>query len=463
MVLDTQWGGHAGRALCYDHPVLKNPFAFRTKYHDGIPVLPGAFPFVGQFPVTYFDATGLLLRGRDTLGPLFWMDVGFGQRVAMCVSRDALDVFRSKAAGNEYLQEHAETLVGVSILGQEGAVHQRMRGAMNAPFTPRGLAGTGVGDMVAEQMTTTADAWAARRAVTVHAATLEVTLGTIFRLIGVEVAELSAWSEQYRDFVHAAVALPSWIPAMRRAARARVWLDEHLLAIIQAERGRPNRGSFIAELVHGRDEAGQTLTDKELVDNLRLLTLAGHETTANVMSWMTIVLAQRPELWDALVAEATGAKDLPSTPQQIRSFPFAEGVFREALRLYPSVSITTRKVHNPLTLCGRTLKPGTMAGIGLAALARDPDIYTNPDRFDPTRWVGRKDPPSPLELSQFGGGAHFCLGYHLAWLESVVFAVALARRMAKDGLRPRLADGPAPRHYFLPLGHPSKNAKVVFE
>jgi cytochrome P450 monooxygenase len=442
--------------------VVKNPFSFRVHYRDGIPVLPGAFPVIGQFPSIYFDAAEVLLRGRAKLGPLFWMDVGFGQHVAMCVSREAFDVFKSKAASNAYLREHAATLVGVSILGQEGAVHQRMRGAMNAPFTPRGLAGTGVGAMVAEQMTSAVDAWAARRVVTIHKATLEVTLSTIFRLIGVEVEELSAWSEKYRDFVHSAAALPSWIPSMRRAARARVWLDEHIQAIVKAERERPNRGTFIAELVHGRDEAGQTLTDLELVDNLRLLTLAGHETTASVMAWMTIVLAQRPDLWDGLVAEAKGAGDLPRTPQEVRGFPFAEGVFREALRLYPSVALTTRRVETPLTLCGRTLKAGTMAGIGLAALARDPEIYGSPDRFEPSRWVGRKEPITPIETAQFGGGPHFCLGYHLAWMEAVVFAVALARRMAGENLRPRLADGPAPRHYNLPLGHPSKRAKVVF-
>jgi cytochrome P450 monooxygenase len=442
--------------------VLKNPFAFRVHYRDGIPVLPGAFPIIGQAPSIYLDAAEVMLRGRERLGNLFWMDVGFGQHIVMCASREAFDVLRSKAASNTYLQEHASTLVGVSILGQEGPVHQRMRGAMNAPFTPRGLAGTGVGAMVVEQMTTAVTKWAARRTVTIHEATLEVTLGTIFRLIGVEVAELSAWSEKYRDYVHSAAALPSWLPWMRRAARARVWLDDRILAIVKAERGRPNRGTFIAELVHGRDEAGQTLSDLELVDNLRLLTLAGHETTASVMSWMTIVLAQRPDLWEGLVAEAKAAGDLPSTPQQVRSFPFAEGIFREALRLYPSVALTTRQLKGPLTLCGHPLKAGTMVGIGIAALARDPEIYPSPDRFDPSRWVGRKEPPTPLETVQFGGGPHFCLGYHLAWMEAVVFALALARRLDSEGLRPTLADGPAPGHYHLPLGHPSKRTKIAF-
>jgi cytochrome P450 monooxygenase len=424
--------------------------------------MPGAFPVIGNIPAFYLDAADVLLAARARLGNLFWVDVGFGQHVVMCASREAFDVLKSKASSNTYLQEHASTLVGVSILGQDGSVHQRMRGAMNAPFTPRGLAGTGVGAMVAEQMTSAVAKWAARREVTIHEATLEVTLSTIFRLIGVEVAELSAWSEKYRDYVHSAAAMPSWMPSMRRAARARVWLDDHIMAIVKAERARPNRGTFIAEMAHGHDEAGQTLSDLELVDNLRLLTLAGHETTATVMSWMTIVLAQRPDLWDGLVAEATAAAALPSTPQEVRSFPFAEGIFREALRLYPSVTLTSRQLKSPMTLCGHALKAGTMVGIGISAIARDPELYPNPDRFDPMRWAGRKEPPTPIETIQFGGGPHFCLGYHLAWMEAVVFAVALARRMASESLRPRLADGPAPHHYHLPLGHPSKRAKIVF-
>ncbi|HLM72215.1 MAG TPA: hypothetical protein VK459_05980, partial [Polyangiaceae bacterium] len=64
--------------------MLKNPFAFRVHYRDGIPVLPGAFPIIGQAPSLYLDAAEVMLRGRERLGNLFWMDVGFGQHIVMC-------------------------------------------------------------------------------------------------------------------------------------------------------------------------------------------------------------------------------------------------------------------------------------------------------------------------------------------------------------------------------------------
>jgi cytochrome P450 monooxygenase len=132
------------------------------------------------------------------------------------------------------------------------------------------------------------------------------------------------------------------------------------------------------------------------------------------------------------------------------------------LRLYPPAAFTGRRLCEPLTVCGHQFSKGTFVGVALCTIARDPELYPDPDRIDPSRWLNRKEAPTPIELSQFGGGPHFCIGYHLAWLEMIQFAVSLARRMSRDGLRPRLADGPAPRYYGLPLGHPSRETRIEF-
>lgn len=444
--------------------MLRNPLDRAVRHRDGLPVLPGAFPVLGHAVALWHDTVAVIREGRALFGPIFWVNGGFEQWMAMCASTEAFEVLRSKASSMAYLKEAVSTLVGEAILGQDGATHQRMRSAMNKPFTPRGLTAAGIGAPIAELLSERVDRWAARRSITVLDETQEVTLNVIFRLIGVEVAELGAWAEQYRRFVFSTFPFPTWIPGTPgwHAARSRAWLDEHLLAIVKEERARPNRGTFVAELAHGRDEQGQGLSDEELIDNLRLLTLAGHDTTANTMAWMTIVLARRPDLWDALCDEAGRMGELPTTPQDVKGFPFAEALFREALRLYPSVAYTSRRLLEPMTLGGRQVAAGSMVGIPLGYLSRDPEVFPDPDRFEPSRWLNRSAPLSPLETSQFGGGPHFCLGYHLAWLEAVQFALALARRMGRDGLRPRLAEGAAPHHYHLPLGHPTRGTKVDF-
>jgi cytochrome P450 family 117 subfamily A len=443
--------------------MLTNPLARSVRYRDGLPILPGAFPLLGHAPAVHYDALGTIRWGRNMLGPLFWVNLGLGTWVVGCAEPESFELLKNTVATNAPMRDMVYPLVGESLLGQDGPAHQRVRSILNTPFSPRGLTATGAGAIIAELMMEEMDLWVRRRSIAVLAAAQDVTLKVIFRLIGVKLGEVETWSRYYRDFVLSALPqAPAWIPGSptRRAKQARVWLNEHLIAILDEERRRPENGSLISSLVHGRDEQGQGLTDRRLVDNLLLLTLAGHETTASVLAWMAITLAQRPDLWDSLVSEARGLSSFPTTPQEIRAFPFAEALFRETLRFYPSAVLTSRRLSEPVTLCHRRLPAGTAVGIMLGVLGRDPSLYANPDRLDPARWLGKREPPTPLELVQFGGGPHFCLGYHLAWLESVQFALALGSRLSAHGLRPRLASGSAPVHLALPLGHPTKTTRI---
>jgi cytochrome P450 monooxygenase len=152
----------------------------------------------------------------------------------------------------------------------------------------------------------------------------------------------------------------------------------------------------------------------------------------------------------------------PASPAELKSFPVAEALFREVLRLYPPLSLTTRETTDAISIAGHSIPRGTVLGIPLGALARDPELFPDPDRFDLSRWFGRKTPPSPIELAPFGGGPHFCLGYHLAWMESVLFIVSLVKQMQARRLRPRLVSRSKPRQVFLPLGHPSGGTQVLF-
>jgi cytochrome P450 monooxygenase len=310
-------------------------------------------------------------------------------------------------------------------------------------------------------MTTRLAGWAERSPLTVLRETRRITFEVILRIIGVEISDLDTWEAQYGDFVYSIFPfIPRWLPGSPtvKADRARVWLDAHIRELTRAARAREDDGTFLSALAHGTDEDGRGVDEAALVDNVRLLILGGHETTSTALAWMTFVLARRPDLWTTLCEEASRAETLPLGPQEVRAYPFAEALFRETVRFYPSASFISRTLTEPLTIAGRHVAAGTIVAVGLAALHRDPALYPDPDRFDPTRWLGRREPPSPLETAPFGGGIHFCLGYHLAWMEGVQFALALARRASARGLRPRLVDDP--RHYFLPLGHPTRGARA---
>jgi len=307
--------------------VLENPFARSVEYPDGLPIAPGAFPGLGHAPLLYDDALEYYRLGRERLGPLFWSNLGFGSWVVTCVETEGFELLRSKAGSMAHLKRDAPVLLGESLLGQDGQTHQRMRSALNAPFSPRGLAATGIGTFIAQIMTDCFERWIQMRSITVLPETQTLTLNIIFRLLGINVSDLPAWGHKYRELNFSVYPFsPAWIPGspMWRAVRARKWLDAQLLEIIQEERSRPNSGSFLSELTHSKDDQGQALGESELVDNLRLLTFAGHETTASVLAWMALLLAQKPDLWNGVCEEARQLERLPITPQELRACPFSD-------------------------------------------------------------------------------------------------------------------------------------------
>jgi len=180
-----------------------------------------------------------------------------------------------------------------------------------------------------------------------------------------------------------------------------------------------------------------------------------------VVAWLIAILADSPALLDRLQAEATAAPDVPRAPGDLRRFPFAEALFREVLRLHPPVARDVRRAVIDLQLAGRTIPAGTNAVISIEHLSRSAALYDDPESFVPDRWTKKTQPPTALELAQFGGGPHFCLGYHVAWLEVVQTVVILARALHVRGVRPTL-EGPFPRAKHLPLRHPDPRSRIRF-
>ncbi len=442
-----------------------NPLAREITQRDGFSMLPGGFPLVGHMPATAVDELGLLRDAERLLGPMFFWNQGFGAIQLVCTHREAFSLFRNKVTDSEYILEHRgiADLFGAGVIARDGAQHRHLRSAMNGPFLPRGLGEANVGELVASLVESRVRSWVGRRDVRVLAETRELALEVMFRLVGVDEHEIAAWRERYERLMLLAINVPFDLPGTprRRGLEARAWLDERIARIVSRVRARGGDAQgILPALLRSRDEAGAPLTDRELVDNLRLVFLAGHETSASTMAWMVAHLASRPDVWRSLRAEALAAPDLPRSPRDLRQFPRAEAIFRETLRLHPPVGHDARRAVVDFEMGGRTVKKGTLCTIPILLLSRDPELYPDPDAFRPERWEGKLDAVSPLELVQFGGGPHFCLGYHLAWMEIVVFAVALGRTLPAGG--PRL-EGAFPVPRYLPLLHPSASTRVRFD
>ena len=440
-----------------------NPLDRKHRGQSGFPKLAGAFPLVGHMPAMASDLLGLLRHAERSLGPIFWLDTGGGQEHLFCMKSEIAEAFKSQPLSADHLRSYGGGgFFGESLLVFDGSKHRHMRSAMNPPFTPRGLAEVDIGAFLADAVERRVKRWMRQRRVRVLDETRELALSLIFGMMGIAEHELDEWQKHYDAFAAFLVPIPIDLPGFPRwrARRARAWLDQRLMRIIDSARA-PGASGLVASLARGRDEAGTPLGDQELLDNLRLLAFAGHHTTASTTAWMAAELAQRPEVWRRLCDEAHG-QEVPRSPRDLKRFPYAEAVFREALRLYPPVPFNLRRATGDFQLAGSTVPRDTQVAMPILHLLRDPGLYDGPDEFLPERWLGRSSPPSALELAAFGSGAHFCLGYHVAWMECVQFAVALVRTLAPSGLRPQL-DGPPPQVRYYPLGHPSPGMRLRFD
>jgi cytochrome P450 len=347
--------------LPVDRRFLLNPLQRRVRDHRGFPVAPGAFPVLGHLPMVAMDYLGLVRRAEEQLGPFFWINQGFGRMQLTCLLPEVFSIFKNKVTTSTYVLDILPDLYGGALIAQDGPAHQHVRSAMNAPFQPRGLAAAEIGTVFAELIARRVRSWSDRGELQILAETRELVLSLMFRMIGAAEAELALWRHQYEEYTLLALNVPIDLPGSprRRGRRARAWLNERLLGFIRDARARPDASGLLAALVHARDEEGALLSDAELVDNLRLLVLAGHETSASTMAWMVIELAQRPDVWERLCAEARAAGEVPRTPSELRRFPFAEAVFRETLRLYPPVTNNTRQAITDLSIGGRTVQAGS--------------------------------------------------------------------------------------------------------
>ena len=441
---------------------MLNPFA-RGGQREGLPVHPGAFPIVGHIPAIYYGLPEVLRRAQAELGPLYWVTTGFGW-VLFCSGPEAVDVLRNRAFDSAHLEKVAPAVASGTMLARDGAPHRHLRGALAKPFLPRGLTASGVGATIAVALSAVASRWVGQGSARVLPDAQEAALDIIFRLLGVAPAELSTWREKYRALLLANLGITARFPGSpaTRSDAARSWINARMRALITDARRDSASAGFLGALIAAQDDDGAALTDEELVDNLRLLVLGGHETISATMAWMTVNLAHRPDLWNALVAEAGDAESIPTTPAAAKEFPFAEALFREAVRMHPPFNFITRTAAEDTTLYGHRIAKGTLVAIDLWSASHDAATFPDPDAFLPSRWLGRTGSPSSLEISQFGAGAHFCLGYHLAWLEAVELAVALAREGKRLGRRPQLRTKELPRSIFLPTEHPSARTRVDF-
>jgi cytochrome P450 len=223
------------------------------------------------------------------------------------------------------------------------------------------------------------------------------------------------------------LGLSAWARFQRKRAHVAALFEEEL----RARRASPEpREDILSLLLSARYDDGTTLTDDELLTQMMNLIVAGHETTASSLAWAFQHIHHEPAVKARLVEELRALPE-PLDPEAVARLPYLEAVCSETLRLTPVAPMIGRKLRKGLTLQGYDLPPGVAVGIGILQVHRRADLYPEPERFRPERFLERTY--TPFEYLPFGGGARRCIGAAFALYE---MKLVLATILRKYDLRP---------------------------
>ena len=227
------------------------------------------------------------------------------------------------------------------------------------------------------------------------------------------------------------------IPRLRRGRKARERLDAIIYGIIGERRASGgDRGDLLSMLLMAQDDEdkGRGMTDRQVRDEAMTIFLAGHETTANALTWTWYLLSQSPDIERRLHEEIDRvlAGRLP-TVADVDRLPYTTRVVTESMRLYPPAWLVGRRAVNEYSIGGYSVPPRSIVVMSQWIVHRDPRHYPEPDRFDPDRWTPAFKAALPrFAYFPFGGGPRQCIGESFAWMELVLVLATIAQRWRFD-------------------------------
>jgi cytochrome P450 len=209
--------------------------------------------------------------------------------------------------------------------------------------------------------------------------------------------------------------------------RERAELERIVAPLIARRRGAEDADDLLSLLMAARDEGGAGLDDAAIRNEVVMLILAGHETTANALTWTWYLLAQHPAVERRLHAELDDV--LAGRPPEFADLPklrYTAAVFDETLRLYPPAAAFARRPLRALELGGFEIERMASVFVSPFVTQRNPRNFEDPLTFEPARWEG----PAPAKFAYFpfGGGSKMCIGEPFARMEAILVIASIAGR-----------------------------------
>lgn len=416
---------------------------------------PRGWPLVGSLPAMRRDVLGLMLRGMHEHGDVVRYRIGPSTVHLLCHPDDIAHVFTHHDRYDKATLASARIrqVTGDGLLVSNGEPWADQRRAIQPAFSSDRVAA--FLPLIVEQTQRMLDRWeqAARsgEAIDVASQMMRLTYGIVEQALfsteatqqvgEIERAITTAMAHTYRR-IENPLSVPAFVPtpANRRFRRAMRTLDDRVQQIIADHRAGRGRDDLLSDLMQrGRSSGCPHFNDRALRNQTITLLLAGHETTANALTWLWHLLGAHGDVADQVhdEAQAVLGDGGPPTMVGVNALQYTSMALRESMRLYTPIWAIVRRVVTDDEVGGYRLRRGTRIVISPYVTHRHGEFWPDAERFDPTRFAAEQTRAMHrCAYIPFGGGRRFCVGRNLAMLEGVVIAAMVARRF-----RLRLAPG----------------------
>lgn len=337
-------------------------------------------------------------------------------------------------------------ILGNGLVTSDGDYWRRQRKLIQPAFHARRI------EAYAEEMVRLTQhmlqGWQDHKTVEINDAMMRLTLAIVAKtILDTDInADAEKIAEAVTVFQHLAFGVdifPLWLPTPSHVKQwqAEKAMNDVVAALItQRRKSAEDRGDLLSMLLNSVDEASQGMTDQQIRDEIVTLFLAGHETTANALSWTWYLLAQHPEVEQKLHEELDSVlHDRVPTLADLKQLPYTELVLQESMRLYPPVWNMSRQALTDVEIGGYVIPQGSEVNLNTYAMHHDPRWWEEPERFLPERFHPECQSKIPrMAYLPFSTGPRVCIGNSFALMEARLILATIASRY-----RLRMAQGQA--------------------
>jgi cytochrome P450 len=352
----------------------------------------------------------------------------------------------------------AKKVLGEGLLTSEGEFHLRQRRLAQPAFHRDRIAAYALS--MVDYADRAASRWHSDATMDLHDEMMKLTLAIVAKTLfsadvqgeAVEIGEaldttFAAFNIGVLPFSEVLEKLP--LPYIKRFNAARARLDATIYRIIdERRRTSEDKGDLLSMLLLAQDTEGDGggMTDTQVRDEAMTIFLAGHETTANALSWTWYLLSRNPEVEARLHREVDSLAGRIPGPADMPRLAYTRMILAESMRLYPPAWAVGRRAVGAFEAGGYLIPARSMVLMSQYIVHRDSRFYPDPERFDPDRWLPEAASARPkFSYFPFGGGTRICIGEQFAWTEGVLVLATIARRWklryvgdAAPALEPRI-------------------------